>query len=305
MYKILSLDGGGSKGVYTIGVLYELEKKLGGKIFEHFDLIYGTSTGSIIGALLALGESVGQIKSHYFDLIPDIMGKWFNSTRSKCLIKHAKEIFGDQNFDAFKVNIGIVATNNDKQQPLIFKNDLKFAHGLKGSFEPGFGCTIYEAILASCAAYPIFNKVKLKISNQGEVVLLDGGFVANNPTLFALTDAHAALGEDQSDIKVLSIGVGRYQEKPISLKTELLSHFEFGKLVSTILNTSSITNELLSKLLFSKTEIIRINETYIDKKYETNMVESDLKKLDALYYLGRKSFANFEKDYEKVFLIKN
>ncbi|MBA3011117.1 MAG: patatin, partial [Desulfobacula sp.] len=47
-FKILVLDGGGSKGVYTLGVLKELEMKLGGLLYEHFDLIYGTSTGSII-----------------------------------------------------------------------------------------------------------------------------------------------------------------------------------------------------------------------------------------------------------------
>jgi patatin-like phospholipase/acyl hydrolase len=56
--RILSLDGGGAKGFYTIGVLKGIEGMLDGKLHEHFDLVFGTSTGSIIAALVALGRPV-------------------------------------------------------------------------------------------------------------------------------------------------------------------------------------------------------------------------------------------------------
>jgi patatin-like phospholipase/acyl hydrolase len=51
---ILSLDGGGAKGFYTLGVLKGIEGTLGAPLHEHFDLVYGTSTGSIIAALICL-----------------------------------------------------------------------------------------------------------------------------------------------------------------------------------------------------------------------------------------------------------
>ena len=70
---MLTLDGGGSKGIYTIGVLKELEKNIGQKIGDYFDYIYGTSTGSIISGLLAIGKSVEDIEKIYLDLIPSIM----------------------------------------------------------------------------------------------------------------------------------------------------------------------------------------------------------------------------------------
>ena len=57
-FRILSLDGGGAKGFYTLGVLHEIERMVGGPLCDRFDLIYGTSTGSIIGSLLALGRGV-------------------------------------------------------------------------------------------------------------------------------------------------------------------------------------------------------------------------------------------------------
>jgi uncharacterized protein len=65
LYRILSLDGGGAKGFYTLGVLKELEGMLGCPLYKRFDLIFGTSIGSIIGALLALGCEVDQIHELY------------------------------------------------------------------------------------------------------------------------------------------------------------------------------------------------------------------------------------------------
>ena len=50
--RVLSLDGGGAKGFYTLGVLKEIEALVGMRLCEKFDLIYGTSTGAIIAALL-------------------------------------------------------------------------------------------------------------------------------------------------------------------------------------------------------------------------------------------------------------
>src|SRR5215467_13632857 len=65
VHRILSLDGGGAKGIYTLGVLKEIEGMLGCPLYKRFDLIFGTSTGSIIGALLAIGCEIDQIHELY------------------------------------------------------------------------------------------------------------------------------------------------------------------------------------------------------------------------------------------------
>jgi patatin-like phospholipase/acyl hydrolase len=59
--RILSLDGGGAKGFYSLGVLKEVEALVGCRLYERFDLIFGTSTGAIIAALIALGHTVDEI----------------------------------------------------------------------------------------------------------------------------------------------------------------------------------------------------------------------------------------------------
>jgi uncharacterized protein len=65
IFRVLSLDGGGAKGFYTLGALKEIESLVGCRLSEKFDLIYGTSTGAIIAALLGLGRSVDEIQTLY------------------------------------------------------------------------------------------------------------------------------------------------------------------------------------------------------------------------------------------------
>ena len=67
-FRVLSLDGGGAKGIYTLGVLKEVEAIANAALCEVFDLVFGTSTGSIIAALIALGYRVEEIESLYFTL---------------------------------------------------------------------------------------------------------------------------------------------------------------------------------------------------------------------------------------------
>ena len=229
--NILVLDGGGSKGVYTLGVLKELELKLGEPLYKCFALIYGTSTGSIIAALIALGHTVDEIEKLYLDLIPKIMTPKTKVGKSNAMSEGAKKIFGEKKFDSFKTNIGIVALNYETQMPLIFKTDIQQAHGMKQSFKPGFDCTIEQAVRCSCSAYPFFEKMKINTENHGEIEVVDGGFVANNPTLYSMVDAYKALAIKESNIHLLNVGVGHYIEKTSGIISKLLKKIGFFQFI--------------------------------------------------------------------------
>jgi len=71
-YRILSLDGGGAKGFYTLGVLREIEAMINCPLYKRFDLVFGTSTGAIIAALIALGYQVDQIHNLYEEHVPSV-----------------------------------------------------------------------------------------------------------------------------------------------------------------------------------------------------------------------------------------
>src|SRR3981189_1012370 len=83
--RILSLDGGGAKGFYTLGVLREIEGLIGCKFHERFDLIFGTSTGAIIAALLGLGKTIKEISSLYEEHVPTVMSKKNRHDKSQAL----------------------------------------------------------------------------------------------------------------------------------------------------------------------------------------------------------------------------
>ena len=300
-FRVLVLDGGGSKGVYTIGVLKELELKLGGLLYEHFDLIYGTSTGSIIASLIALAQPLKNIEELYRKLIPKIMSGSGKKEKNRLLKSVADEVFGAKKFDSFKIDVGIVSLNYDEQRPLIFKSNYNQAHGMKHSFVPGFGCTISDAIQCSCSAYPVFDIKRITTKNQGEINVVDGGFIANNSTLFALIDATKAFNKKETDINLLSIGVGKFVEKPINWKLRILRKINFIKFIDRILNSNTTTNVLLSSLLFPNLKILRISETFNQPEYGTNMIEMDIQKLNKLTQLGIDSFAKFEKDIDAFF----
>src|ERR1039458_3038616 len=293
-YRVLSLDGGGSKGIYTVGVLSELELALGRPIHEHFDLIYGTSTGAIIAAMLGMGMSAETIKSKYLDLIPKVMGESDSNARSSALLAEAKTIFGEAKFESFKLSIGIVATNSHDKAPMVFKSTPQQALGRRASFRPGFGCTVVQALMASTAAYPLFAKQTVKTEHHGEVEVIDGGFVANNPTLLALADAFQIPDVHRNDIDVLSVGVGEYLEPRKSWYWRMLFKLPSVQLVQIQLETSSATAEILRKVFFNDIPCVRVNDSYLDKRYATDLLEADPDRLRKMFALGRESYGKQE-----------
>jgi predicted acylesterase/phospholipase RssA len=299
VFQILSLDGGGAKGFYTLGVLHELEALLGGTpLYTHFNLIYGTSTGAIIAALIALGKDVATIHSHYQTHVPDVMGQGSAASKASALKRLAEQVFEEATFEDFKTPIGIVATRWDFERPMIFKQLKEQAHGRQSSFVAGFGCTVAEAVRASCSAYPFFDRPLLKTGKEDRVDVFDGGFSANNPTLYAIADAVAAFKVAPADVRVLSVGVGTYPEPKKSLKERLRSWagqvFVDPALVQRILNVNTTSMEHLARALFPTIQTVRINETFQKPEMATDFLESDLGKLNILFQRGKDSFASHE-----------
>ena len=274
-------------GIYTLGVLIEIERMLPRPLHATFDLLYGTSTGAIIASMIALGDQVEEtIYPGYLDAIPDIMGRSFPKTRTAALARHCSRIYGEKEFSHFLVDIGIVATHMEYNRPMVFKRLVRQAHRGTSSFVPGFGCTIADAVVASCAARPYFRKSVLNTDSHGIREAIDGGFVANNPTLFALTDALQSAKIPREHIRVLSIGTGNFpQSAGLMLRLiEILT-----PTIRTIAKVSSNTVETLRSLLFDDVRTLRIDDSFTDNIYRTNFLESRTKQLEVIFQLGRES----------------
>lgn len=304
LYRILCLDGGGAKGFYTLGVLKEIEGMLGCPLYKRFDLVFGTSTGSIIASLIALGYEVDAIHELYKKHVPSVMLESDARGKSEALAKLAQEVFCDITFEDVKTGIGVVATKWIIERPMIFKGDVVQAHGRIGTFKPGFGVSIADAVQASCSAYPFFERKTVTTVSGDKVELIDGGYCANNPTLYAIADAVAALKKDRSDLRVVSIGVGVYPEpKPRGLKMWLAKKYLLSvQLLQKTLEINTQSMDQLRAILFSDVQTIRISDTFAEPEMATDLMEHDLVKLNILHQRGGESFASRELEL-KAFLL--
>lgn len=247
--------------------------------------------------MLALGKSVTEIIALYQDHVPTVMKNKGPDGRSGALAELSTTIFGDAMFTDVKTSVGIVTTKWVLEKPIIFKTHVGQAHGMKGSFVPGFGVKIGDAVQASCSAYPYFNRKTVVTSSGDKVELIDGGFCANNPTLYAIADATVALGMAPENIRVVSLGCGNYPPPPVNWWTvDYWKQKTPGvQLLQKTLEINTQSMDQLRQILFHDLPTIRISDSYVTPEMATDLLEHDLKKLGILFQRGRESFASREK----------
>jgi len=301
--RVLTLDGGGAKGFYTLGVLKEIEALIGRPLHQKFDLVFGTSTGAIIASLIALGHSVDAILEIYRKHVPAVMSQTTAPARSAALKMLASEVFSDAKFSDVKTRIGVVTAKWLTERPMIFKGSLAQAHGRVSTFVPGFGVSIADAVRASCSAYPFFERTTVRTSMGEDIELVDGGYCANNPTLYAIADAVQALKRESKDIRLVSVGVGIYPDPKPGLKMWLAKRFlDSVQLLQKTLEINTQSMDQLRQILFHDLPTIRISDSYVTPEMATDLLEHDLKKLDILFQRGRESFATREKQLREFLM---
>jgi len=293
-FNILCLDGGGAKGFYSLGFLRELEAALGNPLACHFHAIYGTSTGAIIASLIGLGKTVVETLKLYEENVPKILSARGAANKSAELKRVADHLYEEFTWSDFKTRIGIVATNWTREKPLLFKNQIDAAYGTKATFVPGFGCTVAEAVRASCSATPFFEPCILDLTNDGKIEARDGGFCANNPTLFALSDALNPIGIAPEDIRLLTLGVGHYPEPKRSWIRQKVQKFAPVHILQKTLNINANTTEIQTNLLLPKVPHIRVSDRFENPELAMDFLESNLDRLNLLVQKGRESFSSRE-----------
>ena len=235
--RILALDGGGIRGALTLGYLQRIEdilrKQHGGDsnftLSDYFDLIGGTSTGSIIASCLAIGMKVVDIKNMYMDLGGKIFGKkykWWNIFQIDDVLKagynqapleqELQKAFGDIALGSDKIKTGlcIVAKRADTNSvwPLLNHPGGKY---FNSAFGTNKDILLWKAVRASSAAPTYFLPQLIEVGGgMGTAAFVDGGVsMANNPALQLLMVAtlkgfpfHWKMGA--GNILLVSVGTG-------------------------------------------------------------------------------------------------
>lgn len=250
--RILSLDGGGIRGAFTCGILERVEEIIKEKdntlrLCDYFDLIGGTSTGSIIAAGLSIGMSASEIKEKYLELGEEIFGQkrdwrkpWETVKYLKSEYDHSiledklKDVFGKILIGSEEITTGlcIVAKRADTNStwPVINHPRGMFYNSRMGKNK---NIPLWQMVRASTAAPTYFVPQMIDVGNGEKAAFVDGGVsMSNNPTLTLLMVAtlsgfpfHWKMGVD--NLSILSIGTGYqiFQKAPKDITKKWLHNW--------------------------------------------------------------------------------
>ncbi len=208
---ILSVDGGGIRGIIPAIILAEIEKRTRRTIAEIFHLMAGTSTGGIVVAGLCKKDkpqySANDLVEFYREYGPYIFKSsflrrsifsWLNCAQypHKNIESVLDKYFGDNTLQSTLSNVLLTSYDIHNNRPFFFKSWKEDRNFIK----------LKDALRATTAAPTYFTPKYLKI-NHKEMVLVDGGVFANNPAACAYASGKRLFPND--DILLLSIGTGR------------------------------------------------------------------------------------------------
>lgn len=233
--KILSLDGGGIRGVLTLEILGEIERQLKAelgkddsfRLSDYFDYIGGTSTGAIIAAGLSIGMCVDKLLSFYESKGEAMFDRAFLLKRVKYfyndgpLLNELKATFGTGDIDLksglFKTLLLIVTMNRTTDSPWPISNNPNAKYNDPARPDCNLRIPLYQLVRASTAAPAYFRPETLQWDSKNPektFVFVDGGVTPyNNPAFLLYRMAtQPAYGLNwptgEKNLMIVSVGTG-------------------------------------------------------------------------------------------------
>lgn len=244
--RILALDGGGSRGLLTLGVLAELERQLGERsgdparfrLAHYFDLIGGTSTGAIIATTLALEWRVQEVVDLYFSLLPSIFKRpqvpgplrlFVPAFKNTALTKALHHYLGDRTLrsEDLKTGLAIHSKRIDTGSAWVVVNNPDWIYFDSEGDAQVANADFYlrDLVQGSAAAPTYFNDVRIGLDRNrrgkltGHAHFFDGGVSPNNnPALqLLLTVTEPAFGFNwpagENNLLIWSVGTGYVRKR--------------------------------------------------------------------------------------------
>ena len=314
--NVLSIDGGGIRGVLPAQILIYVEKKLSelyGKetrISDHFDYVSGTSTGGILASLYCFPDGDGNPKYSAIDASNLYMDhgtyifkkefRWFFTFggffgpryRPNNLEKLFKFYFGDTRIKESTTNLMLPAIDTTQR-------DIYFFKSYKGKLDEHHNMMFREAVRSTSAAPTYFRPNHLIIDGYDRS-LIDGGMGVNNPTVSAYIEVKK-IYPDAKIINVLSIGTG-----PLEIPFKYRVAKKWGitsasKIFDINLSSMADAVDYQMNTLYEKGDLVgdylRINPELFGAK--SKMDGASKKNLNMLKEAGEKSLELYKSDIDE------
>ena len=255
-FSILALDGGGARGIYAAQMLARIEVALDARIKDCFNLIAGTSTGSILAGAAAAAIPMADIVELFKRESPRIFRKrWFAPGVSMLWRSRYSRHGLDNVLQRYvpdltlgEVSTPLMITSADLATGGVHVFKSGYLAELGGPYDRDGEVLLRDAILASCAAPTFFDPKEV-----GAHLLVDGGLWANNPSIIALTEALSKFNRTIGEVRVLSIGTGHapnmYRRRR---RWGLLTGWGRDKLVSYTLGLQSQASTNMARLILGQ-----------------------------------------------------
>uniref|UniRef100_A0AAR2JDL5 PNPLA domain-containing protein n=1 Tax=Pygocentrus nattereri TaxID=42514 RepID=A0AAR2JDL5_PYGNA len=303
--RILSIDGGGTRGLVALQTLQKLEELSGKSVYQLFDYICGVSTGAILGFMLGVFRiHVSECEELYRKLSSDVfkqnvivgtvkMGWSHAFYDSEVWEKLLKEKIGSdlmvetsRNPDCPKV--AAVSTVVNKGTPLkayVFRN-YNLPPGVRSHYRGGSQHKMWEAIRASSAAPGYFQEFAL-----GTDLHQDGGLLVNNPTALAIHECQCLWPGSPLQC-VVSLGTGRFEAPSKNASTYTSLKTKLTNVISSATDTEEV-HTMLDALLPPHT-YFRFNP------YMSEDVALDESRSEKLNQLQAEGVCYLERNEEKL-----
>lgn len=279
--KILSIDGGGLRGIAPLLILKQIEIKTGKRIHELFDIIVGTSTGGIIACGLTAtkdgvnphlsiddmimlyttkGNEIFPYKSNFISKSLQGINSIFNPKHSaKGLDRLLIEYFEDLKLSDTLIPIIVSSYDIKNNEILMFKS--------RKSCEEDCDINLKDVCRATSAAPTYLASYKLNYNGK-ERICVDGGVYINNPTLAGVSDlrkfGHNGKKVLLKNISCLSLGTGNYT-KNLGHKTTNWGILNWVKPITSVMMQGS-SNSIVYQSEMLINNYIRVDFTIGNKK---------------------------------------
>ena len=291
-FRILALDGGGTRGIYTAQLLAKIEQAFQTRIKTCFDLIAGTSTGAIIAGAAVSDIPMQDIVKLFETETPYIFRRrWYRIPLflSKYPSKRLAEILAAHipatPLGEVATPLMITSSEISKSDVHIFRSN--YTDKSSNPDSSNNNVNLRDAILASCAAPTFFAPKSLN-----NFLLADGGLWANNPSTIAFTEAISAFRKDPREVRMLSLGTGHSVNMYRNRRGwGFITGWGGAKLTSYVMSLQSQASANMTKLL--------LKENYLRINPEIDFWELDtLTQLDNLKSLADRDFKAYGEGIE-------
>jgi patatin-like phospholipase/acyl hydrolase len=281
-FYILSIDGGGLKGLIAIKVLEIIEKITGKKITDSFDLISGTSTGGLIASALTVKSNEGKprhdlayVEGMYVEAIQSLMQNGYGSGKeTEKLSELIKRTVDIQKIADTYLPIFVPTYDLHSKRIVVFKTRSGILNETKN-------VKLFDVCKATSAVPQVFPSHPIRY-NKHDLNCVDAGWHIKNPAVAALAEVwkhnnyYSTLNLKEEDIVLISISTGNFSDGKKNWTTNI-----YDILPTQYIATDYISHQKLD-IDLSKIKFMRVDINFGNQGYSFKTLMEIGNKIEAL-----------------------